>query len=387
MADAQLTRLGRYHILEELGRGAMGIVYVADDSMLNRKVAVKTILLAADAEERAEYEARFYQEAKAAGGLNHPNIVTIHDIGREGDVAYMAMELLEGTELREMMKSGLSPRQALHIAAQVADGLAFAHQNGVVHRDIKPANIMVLRGEHAKVMDFGIARMRLSDVKTQVGTMMGSPRYMSPEQIAGERADHRSDIFSLGVTIYETVTGQPPFSAPDLSQLMYEVSTAAPRPASAINPALPPMLDLVLAKALEKDPQARYQSAQELAADLRACLASIAADADARGAATVPKPALDLELSSTAVLQPGAEKTVLAGDASRTLKLGSTVVLPRKLQLAPSPRFDSSRALQRLAHSQAGTWPQRHFFSDPYRRNLALLLGATAIFALLIALA
>ena len=381
MADAQLIQLGRYRILKELGRGAMGVVYVADDPMLNRKVAVKTILLAADAEERAEYEARFYQEAKAAGGLNHPNIVTIHDIGREGDVAYMAMELLEGTDLREVMKNrGLPLRQALHIAAQVADGLAFAHQHGVVHRDIKPGNIMV-RGEHAKVMDFGIARLRLSDVKTQVGTMLGSPRYMSPEQIAGERADHRSDIFSLGVTIYEAVTGEPPFSAPDLGQLMYEVSTAAPRPASAVNPSLPPMLDLVLAKALEKGPEARYQSAEELAADLRACHASTADTA-----ATAPKSALDIELSSTAALQPDTEKTVRVGEATRTHKLGSTVGLQRKPQLAASARFDSSRALQRLAHPQPGLQPRRHLFRDPYRRNLALLLGATTIFALVIAL-
>jgi len=218
MADKPFTQLGRYRILGEVGHGAMGIVYKAEDPLLGRIVAIKTITLVTDEAERVEYEARFFQEARAAGGLNHPNLITIHDIGREGDIAYMAMELLEGIELREVMTRGEIPlRLALDIGAQAAEGLAYAHERGVVHRDIKPGNIMLVRGRHAKVMDFGIARMRISDVKTQTGAILGSPKYMSPEQVAGRRVDHRADIFSLGVVLYELAAGEPPFSAPNMA--------------------------------------------------------------------------------------------------------------------------------------------------------------------------
>jgi len=191
MPDPPLSQFGRYRVIAELGRGAMGVVYHAEDSSLGRSVAIKAILLSSDAAERAEYEARFYQEAKAAGGLNHPNIITIHDIGREGDVAYMAMELLEGVDLRQLMKrDGLPLPLALELAAQVAEGLGFAHERDVVHRDIKPGNIMVVRGRQAKIMDFGIAKVRLSDLKTQTGSVLGTPKYMSPEQVGGVRTDH-----------------------------------------------------------------------------------------------------------------------------------------------------------------------------------------------------
>ncbi len=188
-------RIGRYRVLGELG-GAMGVVYRAEDPMLNRTVAIKTILLSFDPALRAEYEARFRQEAKAAGGLNHPNLITIYDVGREGDMAYMAMELLEGVELRDMMKSGrLELPFVLEILAQVADGLAFAHERGVVHRDVKPGNIMIVGGRRAKVMDFGVARMRASDIETQVGAVLGSPKYMSPEQVAGTRSTAVGHLF------------------------------------------------------------------------------------------------------------------------------------------------------------------------------------------------
>ena len=221
MSEGALKQLGRYRLVAELGRGAMGVVYRAEDPLLNRTVAIKCIILMDDPAARAEYEARFFQEAKAAGGLNHPNLITIHDVGREGDIAYMAMELLEGTELRELMARGRLPLAfALEVVAQVADGLSFAHEHGVVHRDIKPGNIMIVRGWIAKIMDFGIARVRVSDVKTQTGAILGSPKYMSPEQVASQAADRRSDIFSLGVVLHELAAGEPPFSSPTVSQLM-----------------------------------------------------------------------------------------------------------------------------------------------------------------------
>jgi len=203
-AQPSNQQLGRYEILSELGQGAMGVVYKARDPVLDRVVAIKTINLTLPKDELAEYEARFYQEARAAGGLNHPNIVTIYDIGKSDRVAYMAMELLEGEELRSILSSHepLPISEALDIGAQVAEGLAYAHERQIVHRDIKPANIMVVRDGLVKITDFGIARMRTNEVKTMTGMILGSPKYMSPEQVAGKRADHRSDLFSLGVLFY-----------------------------------------------------------------------------------------------------------------------------------------------------------------------------------------
>ena len=265
-------RLGRYEIVAELGRGAMGTVYKANDPLLERTVALKTISVAVSAEEMAEYEARFYQEAKAAGSLNHPNIVTIYDVGKTDNLPYLAMEYLEGSELHAILRHSkpLEPAHALEIAAQVADGLAYAHERGVVHRDVKPTNIMVVRDGLVKIADFGVARMRSSErgPDTQV---VGSPRYMSPEQALRKRAEHRSDIFSLGVVLYEMVTGAPPFTGADLNAIMSQIVNAEPVPASTTVAGLPEMLDSILSKALAKAPEHRYQSARELAAELREC--------------------------------------------------------------------------------------------------------------------
>ncbi len=357
MSKAESKQLGRYRLVAELGRGAMGVVYRAEDPLLNRTVAVKCIILMDDPAVREEYEARFFQEAKAAGGLNHPNLVTIHDIGREGDVAYMAMELLEGTDLRELMARGRVPLPlALDVMAQAAEGLAHAHEHGVVHRDIKPGNIMVVRDRVAKIMDFGIARVRASDVKTQTGAILGSPRYMSPEQVTGQPADRRSDIFSLGVVLHEIAAGEPPFSAPTVTQLMHQIATATPRPPSATNPAVPPMLDLIVAKALEKQPDARYQSAAELAKDLRACVSDRALREGARqvagSAATgtaaqhAPAAGLDVELDKTRV-EPAGERVTAAPAFTATLSgQGPHLTLSR--------RFDSTEAFLRLSGPAAG---------------------------------
>jgi serine/threonine-protein kinase len=266
------AKIGRFDVVSELGRGAMGVVYDAVDPMLERVVAIKTINMALDPGEMGNYEKRFTIEARAAGGLNHPNIVTIYDIGRSGDLAYMAMEFLEGCELKDLMDANeLSADRALDIAAQVADGLAYAHEHDVVHRDIKPANIMILRDGRVKITDFGIAHMRTADVRTQTGIVLGSPRYISPEQVLGKRGDARADIFSLGVIIYEMVTGQAPFSGHDINSLMLQIVNLNPPPPSTVNPALPTMLDLIVAKALAKKPDERYAGSAELAADLRAC--------------------------------------------------------------------------------------------------------------------
>src|SRR5688572_13785712 len=210
-----VRKLGRYEVVAELGKGAMGTVYKAMDPLLERTVAIKTINISADDPEMAEYEARFYQEAKAVGGLNHRNIVTVYDVAKSGNMPYLAMELLDGHELGTLLGSGRLPvAHAIDIAAQVADGLAYAHEHEVVHRDIKPANIMVMKDGLVKIADFGIARMRTKERSTE-SAIVGSPRYMSPEQVLRKRAEQRSDIFSLGVVLYEMLTGTPPFTGAD----------------------------------------------------------------------------------------------------------------------------------------------------------------------------
>ena len=362
-AHPAFTRFGRYRILRELGRGAMGVVYQAEDESLQRQVAVKTMLLPEDAEERAQQEARFRQEAKAAGGLNHPNVITIYDLGREGDWLYIAMELLPGVELRELMTGGAMPLPlALDLAAQVASGLAAAHARGIVHRDIKPANIMVLPGNQAKIMDFGVARVQASEVKTQTGMMLGSPKFMSPEQVEGAMVDHRSDIFSLGSLLYEMVAGVPPFQGADLGGLLFEIVRATPPPPSRRNPAVPELLDLIIGKALRKDPADRYQDANELARDLGQCAASVG---DLAAPPTPPqRPEPRSESAAFDATQPletegsttAAEPTLMQASASSATGVvaRSTGGRPAVSGLLPSRHFDSSAALRRLAQRAVG---------------------------------
>jgi serine/threonine protein kinase len=272
-----IERLGRYQIDSEIGQGAMGTVYKARDPLLGRIVAIKTISLHLPKDEVAEYEARFYQEAKAAGQLSHANIVTIYDIGKSDDLAYMAMEYLDGQELRQMLAAGaaIPIGRALDIGAQVADGLYYAHDRQVVHRDIKPANIMVLENGLIKITDFGIARMRNNEVKTMTGMILGSPKYMSPEQVAGKRTDHRSDIFSIGVVVYEMLTGASPFIADNIHGIMYQTLNFSPPAPKILNPDLPQVANYIIAKVLAKNLDDRYQSAKDLANDLRQAHAEI----------------------------------------------------------------------------------------------------------------
>jgi serine/threonine-protein kinase len=268
-----ISQLGRYEVLGELGHGAMGIVYKAKDPLIDRVVAIKTINLGLALDEKEEYEGRFYQEAKAAGRLNHPNIVTIYDVGKSGDVAYIAMEFLQGRELRDIMndEGSLPVEQVLDVAAQVAQGLAYAHEHDIVHRDVKPSNIMVVRDGHVKITDFGIARMASSAVRTQTGMVLGSPKYMSPEQVMGKAIDQRSDIFSLGVMLYEMLTGQAPFNGENVNAIMYQTLNTVPPAPSTMNPAVPEMANFIVAKALAKKLEDRYQNAKDFAIDLRAC--------------------------------------------------------------------------------------------------------------------
>jgi serine/threonine-protein kinase len=273
-----ISHLGRYEIVEELGRGAMGIVYKAYDPLIERFVAIKTINLKVLSEaERVEYEARFYQEARAAGHLSHPNIVTIYDLGESGDMAYIAMELMEGRELQEMIygKRRLLVTDALNIAIQVAAGLYYAHQRGVVHGDIKPSNIMVLGDNLVKIADFGIARMASSLEHKQGDAIYGTPAFMSPEQIQGKPIDARSDIFSLGVVLYYLLTDRFPFSEENIGLLKNQIVSVVPEKPSSLNPGISETLDAVIYKCLAKNPDARYKNANDLANDLRSCLSAL----------------------------------------------------------------------------------------------------------------
>ena len=318
-----INQLGRYEVLGELGQGAMGVVYKAKDPLIDRVVAIKTINLGLALDEKEEYEGRFYQEAKAAGRLSHPNIVTIYDVGKSGDVAYIAMEFLQGRELRDVMNDyGLLPvDQVLDIAHQVAQGLAYAHEHDIVHRDVKPSNIMVVRDGHVKITDFGIARMASSAVHTQTGMVLGSPKYMSPEQVMGKTIDQRSDIFSLGVMLYEMLTGQAPFTGENVNAIMYQTLNSAPVPPNTLNHSVPEMLNFIVAKALAKKLEDRYQHAKDFAVDLRACRDTLPEEDELKPVTTV---GVSQAFDSTAATMRLAALTATSDDVdelSRTLKI------------------------------------------------------------------
>jgi eukaryotic-like serine/threonine-protein kinase len=347
--------IGRYEIQAELGRGAMGVVYRAHDPLLSRTVAIKTINMDLEQDGMEEYEARFYQEAKAAGGLNHANIVIVYDIGKTGNLAYMAMEYIDGVELRTMLSQGqpLPVPQALDIAAQVAEGLAYAHEHHVVHRDVKPANILITPQGRAKIADFGIARMRSQETQTQTGVILGSPKYLSPEQVVGKRADHRSDVFSLGVILYQCLTGNTPFNGDGVSALMYQITNHNPAPPSTLNPQVPVMLDYIVAKALAKSVDERYQSSADFAADLRECRKTLEPPMEAsnpRLSASGSNPSLSASQGGTQTIvldrsQPAKAKDTVASLEAETLPAPTTEPVPTR---GLSRAFDSTEATQRL---------------------------------------
>lgn len=267
----QIKNLGRYKVLSELGKGAMGTVYKGTDPAINRHVALKTIRLdfVQDPEELAELKERLSREASAAGKLSHPNIVTIYDVGNEGILQYIAMEYLEGQTLENMIRRKVKFNYKIiaQIITQICSALDYAHAQGIVHRDIKPANIMVLSDYTIKVMDFGIARVDSSSM-TRTGIAMGTPNYISPEQLQGKPVDHRTDIFSMGVVMYEMLVGRRPFRGENLTSLIYNIVNTEPEAPSSIDKSIPNILDRVIAKALKKNPEERYQKAGEIVAGL-----------------------------------------------------------------------------------------------------------------------
>jgi hypothetical protein len=278
-------RIGRYEILTELGHGAMGVVYKAQDPKIGRVVAIKTLSAAGQGTELEQYRARFLVEAKSAGRLNHPNIVAVHDVTEDDHgKPCLVLEFVEGTTLdRVVAEENLPLSRLLELVAQTARALAYAHAHGIVHRDVKPANIMVTQTGQAKLSDFGIAKLEGTSM-TIAGQVMGTPAFMSPEQCTGTGVDARSDIFSLGAVLYTLCSGEKPFPGDTFTSVAYKVVHVQHASVRDANPELPEQLDVILARCLAKDPAARYPSAAELAADieaLRAALPSAPAAAEA----------------------------------------------------------------------------------------------------------
>jgi serine/threonine-protein kinase len=262
MADS-IKKIGKYTIESELGSGAMGVVYKGLDPVINRYVAIKTLTLHGTDSEGRELAERFKHEAQAAGRLNHPGIVSVYEYGEEGNLTFIAMELVEGCTLSEQ-KTQLTFEEVSNLMIKVLEALHYAHSKGVVHRDIKPSNIMCTTSGEVKIADFGIARIESSEL-TQFGTVIGTPGYMSPEQLLGQQVDCRSDIFSCGIVLYELLTGESAFSATNITSTMYKVVHTELPPASKICPTVPASFDVVLSKALAKAPEDRFSTAQTFA--------------------------------------------------------------------------------------------------------------------------
>jgi serine/threonine-protein kinase len=292
---ADPLKLGRYRVERQLGKGAMGVVYLGTDPMSGRVVAIKTTALSQEfgPEELNEVKERFFREAQAAGRLSHSSIVATYDAGEENGLGYISMEYAKGRDLTHHVKpdSLLPLDKVLSITARVAEALAYAHRNNVVHRDIKPANIMYEpKSDTVKVTDFGIAR--LTDASgARTGIVLGTPSYISPEQLAGKKIEGRSDLFSLGVALYQMACGRLPFEGESMAQLMFRIANEAHADIRTHNSRLPARVAAIVNKALAKDPAQRYQDGEQMAKALRLCLQSLSAVRPAAVSAHLAAPA------------------------------------------------------------------------------------------------
>jgi serine/threonine-protein kinase len=325
-----MDRIGRYRIVRELGRGAMGVVYHAIDPHIGRPVAIKTIQLGAlrKPEEQERLRERLFREARSAGILSHPGIVTIYDVDQQGDLAYIAMEYVDGPTLDELLSGDqpISAEKMFSILGQTAAALDYAHQKGIVHRDIKPANIMIASGGRVKITDFGIAKVTASDQFTMTGSIVGTPHYMSPEQVQGRGVDGRSDQFSLAVIAYEMLTGEKPYTGEHLTTVVYKIVSEDPLPPHRLNPTVGAPIEGVLRKALSKKSDTRYDTCQEFSVALERACASTAGwktmlrggslndptvtDAPRPGGVTLPPPRRPVHQTST-VEQAASRKSHL----------------------------------------------------------------------------
>ena len=300
-----LEQIGKYKILEKIGEGAMGEVYKAHDPVLNRFVAVKTISAELGADDTLRK--RFEREAQSAARLNHPNIITVFDYGEEQGKIFMAMELLDGSDLKQAIarRAPLSLDDKLSVVDQIAEGLAFAHAHDIVHRDLKPANVHLLSNGQAKIMDFGLARLGGSEM-TRVGMVMGTPHYMSPEQVRGERADARSDVFALGCVFYELLTYRKPFDADSMHSVLFKVMQEEPPSVQELTPGIPAVLAQVVERAMAKDAAQRFQNASEFRSALHRAMQAVASG---QGEQSLP------DLGAPA---PGAPSRASEASASRS---------------------------------------------------------------------
>jgi predicted Ser/Thr protein kinase len=366
MSGTVPERIGRYEVLGELGQGAMGVVYKARDPQLERTVAIKTLRrdLGLPPEEYADLRKRFAQEATAAGRLNHPHIVTIHDVIDIGDVPYIVMEFLQGQSLGELIGGvPLPPARAVPLVVQVCEALDYAHAHGVVHRDIKPGNIMVLAGDVAKVSDFGIARIAGSAV-TRTGVVVGTPAYMAPEQLRGRVPDGRSDLFSLGVVLYEALAGRNPFQCEELTATLYQVVQVDPPPLSEKNSAISAALARVTTRVLAKEPEQRYPTARALAEALTGALA--AATAPATVVTTLPtrRPAYRRRRRAAAVVSAVAVLLATVGGVALWRRE------PTPEPAAPPPVVGTRRPAARVGEVVVSTNPAVEVLLDGTSRGL-----------------
>jgi serine/threonine-protein kinase len=336
-------RFGRYEILGELGRGAMGIVYKARDPKINRVVAVKTFSLAGrPPEDEQDYRARFFREAEAAGRLSHPGIVTIFDVGEEPEThtPYIVMEFVSGRSLDKMLLQDdhkLRLDVALQLVHELAEALDYAHVQGVVHRDLKPANILITEDGRAKIADFGVAKINLAN-HTLAGRTLGTPAYMSPEQLNGEEVDGRSDLFSLGVVLYTALTGYRPFQGNSAMTVSFKVVNQDPVPATVLDTNLPAGLDYIVARAMAKHREQRYRRGAEMASDIHALT---------EGRLDVPGNAKEAGLPNSRLAQLLSEKSQLPATAQPTA-LPATAQPTARLRSGSHETFHGINAAEKL---------------------------------------
>jgi serine/threonine-protein kinase len=375
-----VERIGPYRLIESIGQGSTSHVYKGYDEALNRFVAVKTII--GPAQDDETQRKRFEREAQAAASLTHPRIVTVYDFGHQEGRLYMAMELLEGCDLKQGLTEGQLARleDKLDVMDQICDGLAFAHAQGVVHRDLKPANIRLLPNRQIKILDFGLARVSGSDM-TRTGLVVGTPHYMSPEQVRGEHVDVRSDVFGLGCLFYEMLTGARPFDAESLHAVFYKVLQSEPMPASKRVSSLPRVLDQVLIKALAKAREDRFKDAGEFGrvlSQVREAIAAGEGDGPLLGLTRPPKQA---RAGGTPTPAAGAPRPTGAGRPVRTLWIVAATALvlvpaawfaarrfgePTPSSPSPSPRDRPREALATDIANTRASLARRRFDSGDY---------------------